>query len=188
MDLTGFLSRFEDELRPFGYAAEVIRLSTLLKRVEPSDGSWSLVEEPEGTRIDTYMTAGDQFRRGTTRNDALALMAASDIAGRRAMDKPVAKRTARILVSLKHPAEVLSLREIYDLGFFAIGLYTPEGERLRYLTEVRGVSTTEWEVPRSFFAASRIGLASRSESWQDGRALEEGRGAPEGSDAPGRVP
>ena len=135
VDLTGFLSRFEDELRPFGYAAEVIRLSTLLKRVEPSDGSWSLVEEPEGTRIDTYMTAGDQFRRGTTRNDALALMAASDIAGRRAMDEPVAKRTARILVSLKHPAEVLSLREIYDLGFFAIGLYTPESERLRHLTE-----------------------------------------------------
>jgi deoxycytidylate deaminase len=143
VDLEGFVSRFEDELRAFGYSAEILRLSTFLKRVEPRDGSWRLAEGPEGARIDSYMTAGDQFRRGSGRNDALALMAASDIANRRSTEEPVAKRKARILVSLKHPAEVLSLREIYDVGFFAIGLYTPEAERLRYLTEVRRVSAAD---------------------------------------------
>ncbi len=83
------VSHLQDELGAFGYEGEVIRLSTFLKRVEPSDGSWSLVEHPEAARLESYMTAGDQFRRGSLKNEILALMAASEIAARRPATDPV---------------------------------------------------------------------------------------------------
>lgn len=138
-----FVSRLQDELGAFGYTGEVLRLSTLLKRVEPKDGVWNLVEKPEAARLESYMTAGDQFRRGSGRNEILALMAASEIASKRSESDPVLRRRAHIVVSLKHPEEVLALREIYDAGFFLVGLYTPESERLRHLCEVKGLSETE---------------------------------------------
>lgn len=135
-----FVSHIQDELRAFGYSADVIQLSKFLKRLEPSDGFWNLVETPEAARLESYMTAGDLFRRGSSKNEILALMAASEIASKRPSTDPVLKRRAHIVVSLKHPDEVLALRDVYDAGFFLIGLYTPESERLRYLTEVKGLS------------------------------------------------
>ncbi len=38
---------------------------------------------------------------------------------------------------------MLALRDIYDAGFFLVGLYTPESERLRYLCDVKTLSETE---------------------------------------------
>jgi deoxycytidylate deaminase len=70
-------------------------------------------------------------------------MAAAEIASKRPPGDPVLKRRAHIVVSLKHPEEVLALRDVYDAGFFLVGVYTPESERLRYLSEVKGLSDSD---------------------------------------------
>jgi deoxycytidylate deaminase len=143
VNLNSFIARLEDELKAFSYSADVTRLSGFLEKVEPKDGSWKLIKEPEGARIDSHMTGGDLFRRGSGRNDVLALMAAADVARRRDAKQQVFERCAQILVSLKHPEEVLAMRQIYGAGFFLIGLYTPEAERLRHLCDVKGIPTDE---------------------------------------------
>ncbi len=120
VNLNAFIARLEDELKAFSYSVDVTRLSAFLEKVEPKDGSWRLIREPEGARIESHMTGGDLFRK-----------------------QEVFERRAQILVSLKHPEEVLAMRQIYGAGFFLIGLYTPEAERLRHLCDVKGIPPGE---------------------------------------------
>ena len=145
VDRDRFVARLRDELLAFGYTSEVVKLSKLLKRVEPKEGEWKLVERPEAERLESYMTAGDQFRRGTGRNDALVLMAAGEIGRQRVGTERALRRRATILDSLKHADEVITLRQIYDSGVFLVGLYAPESERLRFLCEVQGLSGIDAE-------------------------------------------
>jgi len=48
VNLNSFIARLEDELKAFSYSADVTRLSGFLAKVEPKDGSWRLIKEPEG--------------------------------------------------------------------------------------------------------------------------------------------
>ncbi len=48
-------------------------------------------------------------------------------------------RTAHIFVSLKRPEEAELLRAIYGTGFFLIGIFATENDRLRYLSQDKNV-------------------------------------------------
>jgi deoxycytidylate deaminase len=82
-------------------------------------------------------------RATTGRKDIMALISAAKIFTTRETDSdenPVAqKRRAHILVSLKRPEEVESLRQIYGPGFFLIGVFANEAERIDYLTNRKGL-------------------------------------------------
>ena len=95
------------------------------------------------------MNAGNAAReRG---GDVLALAAAGTIFRSRptgtngASPEPL-KRTAHILRSLKHPAEVLTLRRIYGPAFFLIGVVTSEDDRRRYLKAGKTCTKDEIEI------------------------------------------
>jgi deoxycytidylate deaminase len=140
-DIQQFQSGLSALLKHYNYLGNPVRLSDFLRLENRS----SLDSSNEYSRISSLMSAGTKVRK-SERGDILALYAAAKIAsqrtkvGKRNAPQP---RTAHILTSLKHPDEVSTLRQIYGSGFFLIGVYAPEDERLTYLTQRKGMSETE---------------------------------------------
>ncbi len=100
--------------------------------------------DDEYTRIDMLMTAGDECRRNSSDNSILALGAAALIAKRNRLagdDTPrnYRPRHAYIINSLKHPDEVVQLRQIYPLGFYLFGVYAEEKRREDYLFSTKQI-------------------------------------------------
>jgi len=93
-------------------------------------------------RTVALMDAGDKARKVTGNNGILALGAAALINASRQVDngEPLPwPRTATIISSLKHPAEVEELRKIYPLGFYLVGVQADERRRFEYLTKTKGI-------------------------------------------------
>ena len=137
-DTDAFQKALKDHLDKFGYSLNPIRLSALLERL---DHGVKLRAKPEYDRIRTRMDAGNAMRERAQRGDLLALYAVSEINKIRpgsSHEEPLARR-AHLLLTLKHPDEVRALRRIYGPGFFLIGVYSSEDERLRYLTQDKGI-------------------------------------------------
>lgn len=124
----------EKILARYNYSSRVIKISDLIERFTERP----LATSPENLRISERMTAGNALCRETGRKDIWALAAMADINSRRPEDPsgPNAQpRTAQILLSLKRPQEVTTLRKVYGNGFFLIGVFATEKERLDYLIE-----------------------------------------------------
>ena len=121
-------------LARYNYRSRVIKISDLIERFTERP----LATSPENLRISERMTAGNALCRETGRKDIWALAAMADINSRRPEDPsgPNAQpRTAQILLSLKRPQEVATLRKVYGNGFFLVGVFATEKERLDYLIE-----------------------------------------------------
>jgi deoxycytidylate deaminase len=135
-----FLDAMSDHLQKFGYEQQPLRLSDFLRRIEHGV---VIQEQPEEKRIDSLMTAGNKVREMTGRGDALALYAVSQIYKARQEDgqhnRQPSQKKAYVLRSLKHPHEVAALRRIYGPGFFLIGLYASEQQRMKYLMDDKDI-------------------------------------------------
>jgi deoxycytidylate deaminase len=121
-------------LARYGYSSTTIKISDLIGRFADK----VLPSAPETERIASRMTAGNDLCRKTKRKDVWALAAISEISANRPIDDsgPNAEpRAAHILLSLKRPQEVATLRKVYGDGFFLIGVFATERERLDYLIE-----------------------------------------------------
>ena len=120
-----------DRLHRFGYNVEEIKVSSLLTSAQTSS---------EYDRIRGLMSAGDDLRKATNNNAILAHGAAKLIKSKRDEDK---EKNAYIINSLKHPGEVEILRKIYGQGFYLFGIHTDKKRRLHYLTNDKGLTSTE---------------------------------------------
>jgi hypothetical protein len=87
----------------------------------------------EATRISKLMDAGNEARKQSGDNGVLAMGAAAHIAAIRNAGAQCMPRHAFIVNSLKHPDEVLRLRQIYPRGFHLFGVHPDESVRLSYL-------------------------------------------------------
>lgn len=116
------------------YRAESVYLVELLHEIDKWE---TLPEQPEEVRIKEHMDAGDDFRLHINSNDALAVLGVGEIRKLRQKftnDSTIpAKRSAYIIKSLKHPEEIISLREIYGPGFLLVAAYSPRDVRLQNL-------------------------------------------------------
>lgn len=129
----------KDYIRRFGYSPQEVRISEYIKKrlkIEVSDNS-------EADRIESLIKGGNQICRDTKRKDFLVLATVAEIAEHRELEadgspKP-RPRTAYIVRSLKRPEETITLRRVYHPGFFQISVFAGEDERLKYLTERKGV-------------------------------------------------
>jgi deoxycytidylate deaminase len=124
----------EDILKGYGYKTRVVRISTLIPKLT----DYPLETSSEILRIKTHMDAGNQGCRDSGRRDLWALAAIANINAAREVEKfghssfaqkPL-PRTAHILLSLKRPEEVATLRKVYGDGFFLVGIFSTEKERL----------------------------------------------------------
>jgi hypothetical protein len=121
----------------YGYNTRVVKISSLI----PTLTDYELVDSPEIDRINSYMSAGNQGCRDSGRKDLWALAAIANINSARQKEKhgehffvqkPM-ERTAHLILSLKRPEEVAALRKIYGDGFFLVGVFATEKERLEHL-------------------------------------------------------
>lgn len=135
------LSRVETFLREglqrFGYQPEVVHVTDLFKTFDISGLGIELKDAPEYDRIRSRIKAGNRFRELSGRNDIFALYAAQQIAIRRSesSEEEPLWRKAHVVHSLKHPDEVRALQRLYGQGFFLLGVYSPESQRLRNLMD-----------------------------------------------------
>ena len=149
-DYKPVLEYLKDHIKLSGYAAHALQLSTWFgESAERLGLRQDLPEEPEYDRIATRIAAGNKVRAKTGQQDIMALIAAAKICTTRetdADDNPIAhKRRAHILISLKRPEEVDSLRKIYGPGFFLVGIFADEAERVEFLTNRKGLERKQAE-------------------------------------------
>jgi cytidine deaminase len=123
-------SELQLALRDYGFDSFEVSLSSALKEMP---GAEQLVESPYDDRVWAYMDAGNALRKRWQRGDALALLTVPAIIGNR--QSTSAPRIAHILRSVKHPAEVATLRAIYGSRFFLVSVYSPRERRLEALRE-----------------------------------------------------
>jgi deoxycytidylate deaminase len=134
-DLAPIISELKRQLRTYKYEANDVHLSDFLTRYR-----YKLENKPEYRRIETRMDAARDACEKMKRCDLMALAAVNAIARKRAVDgstnppstKPLG-RVAHLLTSLKRPDEVSTLRKIYGPGFYLIGIFATEEERLQRL-------------------------------------------------------
>ena len=138
-NLRNIASLIKDRLRIYDYACDVINIS--------SDVIAKLIPNPVETsneyeRISKYMDLGDQIRKESRTNAALALGAVAKISSMRSEEegepKP-SKRKAYIIKSLKHQDEVAKLRYTYGSGFYLFGIYGDENNRLDFLVNTKNM-------------------------------------------------
>jgi deoxycytidylate deaminase len=119
-------------LRQYGYTTRTVKISELITRFTDR----VLPDAPETARINERMTAGNIICKATKRQDIWALAAIAQInKSRRDQPNDPLPRVAHIILSLKRPAEVATLRKVYGDGFFLVGVFATEKERLDYLIE-----------------------------------------------------
>jgi deoxycytidylate deaminase len=146
------LSRFVETLRvcmqAYSYRInDPVRLSELTEAFHGEDGhARKRSGSREYLRIMRLMDAGNAARRSGG-SDVMALAAASAIHAKRRTNKlgqkePLAKH-AHVIWSLKHPAEVLTLRRVYGPGFYLIGVVTEPSERREFLETRKGCHSKE---------------------------------------------
>ncbi len=125
-------------LRRVNYTFSLVRLSDLLLDCYAYQELRRDAGGPEDERIEHLMRAGDDLRRRAKRGDTLALLAMSKICQIR-LDRGAHGRSlsrhAFILHSLKHPAEIQTLREAYEGAFVAVAVYMPRSSRLTSLCD-----------------------------------------------------
>ncbi len=127
-------------LGKYDYKTRVVKISSLIPKLTDYD----LLNEPEIARINSYMDAGNQGCRDSGRKDLWALAAIGDINAAREKEKqgedhfvqkPI-ERTAHLVLTLKRPEEVATLRKVYGDGFFLVGVFATEKGRLEHLLKL----------------------------------------------------
>ena len=142
------------ELAAYGYKGEKIRISALMQDVR---GAAFLKEESEEEdRIRLHMDAGDMIRHQSESNAAMAGLAIGWITDYREahFEGASALNTAFILDSLKHPAEIETMRRIYRDRFILISVHSPTDARLEALKERIAISHKTPERADDFTAAA----------------------------------
>lgn len=140
-DLTRVQHHLGEHLRTAGYTVREIKVS---RDVIPLVAAAAVEGLSEADRIRRLMDAGDEARKGSGDNSVLALGVAAQVNRGREKDPTLgtslaAPKHAYIVNSLKHPAEVHRLRQLYPGGFYLLGIHCAREERARYLVEDRQI-------------------------------------------------
>ena len=152
-DYTGVKLALENYVRRFNYKPNPIRLSDFIEEIlKKINVGVSLDDSNEAGRINTRMTAGNRLCE-KARDEAFIVSAAvADISRQRKMAVPPTTqeplpKTAHILLSLKRPQEVQLLRALYGSGFYLIGVFASENDRMQYLTRDKNISSRDaWQL------------------------------------------
>jgi cytidine deaminase len=179
-DLETIADLVSEIVQRYGYDVEpTISLSGLLGDIQRKR---PLAKSPREKYINSRMDAGNKLRRDVERGDALAQLAVAEIVRRRreiqARGEVEPERppdaVAYVLRSLKHQAEVKTLRDIYRERFVCISAHAPRDERIRRLAVQIAEShgSTDWET----FVDSAAHLAERDQVEEDDNFGQDVRG------------
>jgi deoxycytidylate deaminase len=143
-DYSGVQLTLENYIKRFSYKPNVIRLSQFITGVLGRIEVGVLLDDTtEAKRINTLMTAGNKLCELAKDSACIVAGAVGEINSDRESSQEPLPRTAHILVSLKRPGEVELLRAIYGSGFYLIGIFSTENERLEYLTKDKNIPRSD---------------------------------------------
>lgn len=134
-----------ERLKAFNYRTTEIRVSHDVIRNLYKDIPDEIEDEFE--RVTEYIEKGNKAREDSGDNAILALGVSSEIYRKRQKDeqdrvKPM-ERTAYVVNSLKHPAEVTALRNIYMDGFYLIGVHSDKERRNDYFIREKKIDSAQ---------------------------------------------
>lgn len=162
---TTVIKRMEEILKnAFHYETHYIRLSRLIESACDLNDYREIVNDsglntsPEFSRIRLYQVAGNNIRK-THSSDYLARLVVQQIhLKRRASEKlvnestkglenpvPVPWRIVHLIDSIKNPAELELLKQVYGDAFWCVGVLCPYDVRKERLSEI-GLSASEIEI------------------------------------------
>jgi cytidine deaminase len=161
-DADAVCNTLEESLRRFDYKMSTVRVVEQLKQFS---GYIEEDTETEYARIKGRMDAGDKFRKELNRNDALALLAVTEIQKIRSQanssGRPI-PRMAYLFRSLKRPEEVTALRRIYASNFIALAVHAGREQRVRNLSA--RISRAEYSTQSTNYRDKAEELVLRDES------------------------
>lgn len=165
-DIAAFEQLIGECLSEYGYKPNIVKLSDFLKDPILNSVGIEIDESSLSNRYNSLMSAGNRIREITRQNDFLAKYAVTSIAESRPVDEkneplPL-EGVVHVLHSLKHKDEVKTLREVYGLGFWLIGLYCHETQRNMRLS-MKGAKPEEaaWLIQRDQDEHSNNGQQTR---------------------------
>jgi len=120
VQLEKLIACLENVLAEASYECVVIKLTDELRSLDDFSG---IPDAPLVVRYRQLMDAGDTLRQQTGYHEAMALLGVARVSQLRGNNPP--RRRAYIFRSLKHPGEVVTLRQIYGDSFVLIGAYLP---------------------------------------------------------------
>lgn len=149
IDYRPAVETLKNYLEQFGYASREVKISDHFEDIA-SRLSIEVASPPHSGKKEAMwrkIQLGDQICKLTKQKDILALIATAGIEKVRApgsdpKDPIPTPKTAHIIISLKRPQEVATLRRVYGPGFFLIGIAANDEERERYFEE-RGFGLEE---------------------------------------------
>ena len=148
-DVSGVQLTLENYIRRFAYKPYATRLSDSIDQVlERINIDVPLSNATEAARINSRMTAGNRLCQAAEDEAFIVSAAIANVNRQRAnsetqgLQEPL-PRTAHIFLSLKRPGEVNLLKAIYGDGFYLIGVFISENDRLRYLTRDKNIPKKE---------------------------------------------
>lgn len=120
-------------LERYHYQTEHIKISRVI--IPALAGPEEIPDRPKYDRAKKLIDLGDQIRKESKNNAVLAIAVAAEISRRRPNPEGAVQKTAYVISSLKHPAEVAELRKIYRDGFYLFAVHTDGDRRVQYLSE-----------------------------------------------------
>ena len=172
-DLDAVSKALSESLFAAQYESHVIRVSSLLHQLDRYEHLASLTDRSEYERISEHMSAGTKLRSLTHRPDFMAWLSVLAIRGvREQITGPVSPggvrqtlaSTAFIIKSIKNPAEVQTLRDVYGRAFFVIAAYAPRDRRVKELAAL--IATSDGNASSSDYLQQAEELIHRDEDEQ----------------------
>lgn len=137
-DLNKIQEILENKLLKVSYTSNTIKISGLIADTQVGKHLKSAPPTFEDDRINSFMDAGDSFRKFHKNGDAVIRLGISKIIETRPKQEnksqPIPQK-AYILNSLKHPSEIKTLRTIYGDALFVISVYEPKIKRKENLAK-----------------------------------------------------
>lgn len=127
----------QDTLGNEGYECITIVLSEFLMSLRP------IRVTSEYERLNHLMDVGNFLRQESRFKDILAMHAIAEIGGYRTKSGNELSGKAFIIRQLKHPSEVMLLRQVYGDSFHLVGIHTPENVRKSCLVNIYNMRTEQ---------------------------------------------
>ena len=141
-DLSSVQSYICELLSQFNYNTQEIKISDFFEQPYFIDKySYSIDKESSYEEILSQMEAGKKIRKESGYSSVLAQYAIQEVKRLRSGNGPTA--TVYIFRSLKHPEEAKLLSEIYGVGYYQIGVYSDEKERISYLRKEKDIKRAD---------------------------------------------
>lgn len=128
-----------DALARYSYDCRRVRVSRIIENIASVEVSTS----DEYARLDKLMLAGNKLRSDTGEDAILAMLSIASILQARSAgdDASDGQGRAFLVDSIKHPAEVMYLRQTYGSGFYLIALHVDRVRRRSYLVNQKNVDS-----------------------------------------------